>query len=168
MNVVCCPVTLWPATADALTVHAPGAQVIHIDGSDIAQPWATYASYWGKDDLVVIEQDIVIHGDVLPQFGACPEPWCLFPFRHYAQGGGWMRDGIGCNRFRREFMDAVPVEAVEAVPGSCPRCGGREPRCWAHLDGKTREAGEAAGFRIHVHWPSVGHRDTMPGETEHE
>ena len=166
MNVVCCPVTLWPATGFALAWHAPDAHIVPIDAGDITQPWATYASYWGKDDLGVIEQDVIIHEDVLPQFEACPEPWCLFPARHYAAGGGWMTTGIMCNRFRKEFMQAVPVEAVEAVAGSCNRCGGREPKCWAHLDGKTREAGEAAGFKIHVHWPSVGHRESLPGEPE--
>jgi len=164
--VLCCPVKLWPLTKASLAIHAPDTLVIPIDAEDITQPWTTYASYWGSDDLVVIEQDVVIHADVLPQFEACPEMWCLFPARHYATGGGWMLNGIMCNRFRREFMAAVPVEAVEAVPGSCPRCKGQNPKCWAHLDGKVREAGEAAGFKIHVHWPSVGHRDSLPGEME--
>ena len=113
---------------------------------------------------MVIEQDVIIHADVLPQFEACPEPWCLFPARHYATPGGWMTTGIMCNRFRREFMEAVPVEAVEAIYGSCGAVRRREPEVLGHLDGKTREAGEAAGFKIHVHWPSVGHRDSLPGE----
>jgi hypothetical protein len=121
MIVLCCPVKLWPLTRASLAIHAPDALIIPIDAEDITQPWTTYASYWGADDLVVIEQDVIIHEDVLPQFEACPEPWCLFPARHYATGGGWMLNGIMCNRFRREFMAAVPVEAVEAVPGSCPR-----------------------------------------------
>jgi hypothetical protein len=173
--VMCCPVTLWPATRDALAVHAPDALIIPIPAGDISRPWSDYAARWGTDDLVVIEQDVVIHGDVLPQFEACPEPWCLFPARHYATGGGWMKTGILCNRFRREFMEKVTVADVEAVPGSCVRCAdensrparGRRAQCWAHLDGKTREAGEAAGFRVHVHWPSVGHRDeSLPGELE--
>ena len=167
MRVLCCPVEgrLWPATAAALSAYAPGAEIIPIPADDISRPWADYAARWGRDDLVVIEQDVIIHAGVLPSFEACPESWCLFPARHYARGGGFMDTGILCNRFRREFMQAVPVEAVEAIPGSCPRCdGGKDPRCWAHLDGRTRAAGEAAGFRIHVHWPSVGHRDVPPGE----
>ena len=167
MIVLCCPVTLWPGTKESLGMYAPDALIIPIPADDISRPWADYAERWGTDDLVIIEQDVIIHADVLPQFEACPEPWCLFPARHYATGGGWMKTGIMCNRFRREFMQAVPVEAVEAVPGSCPRCKGENQRCWAHLDGKTRAAGEAAGFTIHVHWPSVGHRDSLPGETEH-
>ena len=167
MIVLCCPVEgkLWPATAASLAEHAPDTLIIPIDPGDITQPWTTYASWWGKDDLAVIEQDIVVHAGVIPGFADCPEPWCLYPFRHYARGGGFMDSGIGCNRFRREFMEAVPVEAVEAVPGSCHDCNGVNTKCWRHLDGKVREAGEAAGFKIHVHWPSVGHRDEgLPGE----
>ena len=169
MQVLCCPVEgrLWPATAASFAEHAPGAGIIPIPADDISRPWADYAARWGQDDLVVVEQDVILHEDVIPQFEACPEPWCLFPARHHAQGGGWMTTGIMCNRFRREFMQAVPVAAVEAVPGSCSRCRGVNPRCWAHLDGRTRAAGEAAGFRLHVHWPSVGHRDEgVPGEPE--
>jgi hypothetical protein len=162
--VLCCPVTLWPATAASLAEHAPGAIIAPVPAGDIGAAWRTYASYWGKDDLAVIEQDVIIHGGVLPQFAACPEPWCLFPVRHYSEGGGFGTTGIACNRFRREFMQAVPVSAVEARYGSCSRCDGADPHCWAHMDGRVREAGEAAGFRIHVHWPSAGHREFPPGE----
>ena len=170
MIVLCCPVEgrLWPATAASLAEHAPDALIIPIPADDISRPWADYAERWGKvDSLAVIEQDVEIHADVLPGFDRCPEPWCLYPARNYATGGGWMKTGIMCNRFRREFMDAVPVEAVEAIYGCCHRCRGENPKCYAHLDGKTREAGEAAGFQIHIHWPSVGHRDEgKPGEYE--
>jgi hypothetical protein len=164
--VMCCPVKLWPATEESLAKYAPAAEIIPIPADDIERPWRDYAARWGTDDLVVIEQDVILHADVLPQFEACPEPWCLFPARHYAVGpDGFMETGILCNRFRVEFMRAVPVEAVEAIYGSCGRCRGVNPKCWAHLDGRTREAGEAAGFKIHVHWPSVGHRDEgVPGE----
>lgn len=166
-TVLCCPVAghLWPATAASLAAHASAALIVPIPAADIERPWRDYAEHWGgEDDLVVIEQDVIIHAGVLPQFESCPEPWCLFPGRHQARGGAFMDTGIMCNRFRREFMQAVPVEAVEAVYGSCPRCLGVNPKCWAHLDGRTREAGEAAGFKLHVHWPSVGHRDWLPGE----
>jgi len=168
---MCCPVTLWPATEKSLAEYAPGALIVPIPAEDISRPWTDYAERWGRDDLLIVEQDIILHADVIPQLEACPEPWCLFPFPHHSRGGGLMTTGIGCNRFRREFMEKVTVAAVEAACGSCPRCAdgnsrpvrGKRSQCWAHLDGKTREAGEAAGFRIHVHWPPVGHRDWPAG-----
>jgi hypothetical protein len=139
MIVLCCPANLWPATAESLRRIAPETRIIPISAGDIEQPWTTYARFWGgPDDLLIIEQDIVIHDAVIPSLEACLEPWCLFPARHYAQGGGWMLDGFMCNRFRREFMAAVPVEAIEAIPASCPRCKGTNGKCWAHLDGRPR------------------------------
>ena len=169
MIVLCCPVQgrLWPATAASLAAYAPGAEIIPIPAADISRPWADISARWGTGDLLYIEQDIILHADVLPQFEACPEPWCLFPHPHHSHPDGELHaTGMGCNRFREEFMRAVSVEAVEAVYGSCSRCGGVNPKCWAHLDGRINEAGEAAGFRLHVHWPPVGHRDVTPGEPE--
>lgn len=165
--VLCCPVEgkLWPATAASLAAYAPSAEIIPIPADDITRPWADYAARWGKDDLVVVEQDVVIHEDVLPGFDRCPEPWCLYPGRHYARGGDFMDSGILCNRFRKSFMERVSVSDVEAIPGSCGDCKGVNRKCFRHLDGRTREAGEAAGYRLHIHWPSVGHRtEGKPGE----
>ena len=160
MIVLCVPMKLWDSTRVALRLHAPGAIIKKLRTDDIEEPWNTYSEYWrsAEDDLLIVEQDIVIHEDVIPQFEACPEPWCLFPFPHYSQPDGeLMTTGIGCNRFRREFLEQVTVEDVEAQGGNCIRCEGN-PKCWAHLDGRTREAGEAKGFKIHVHYPPVGHR----------
>ena len=127
--------------------------------------WEAYKSLWGQDDLMVIEQDIILHEDVIPQFENCPEPWCLFPFR-YTPGEDFLAEGTGCNRYRLRFQQEVLPEAAEAVDGCCPRCEGKNPGCWAHIDGRLLEAGRKAGFEIHVHWPSAGHRTTLPGEYE--
>lgn len=161
MNIICCPVRLYRATEVALRLHAPQARIKFIDADNIEEPWTTYRQYWEKaeDDLLIIEQDIVIHEDVIPSFEECPEPWCLFPFPHYSRDGALMDSGIGCNRFRREFMEKVTAEDVESQYASCNRCGGSNPRCWAHLDGRTNDAGHAKGFGIHVHYPPVGHRE---------
>ena len=88
MIILCCPVNLYPGTQESLRVYAPEARICRIPADDISYPWEIYKSCWGKDDLVIIEQDIILHEDVIPQFLECPEPWCLFPFRH-AMGGAW-------------------------------------------------------------------------------
>ena len=163
-TVLCCPVTLWDATRESLRKYAPDAVIVPVPVGDISRAWQEHVIRWGQDDLLVIDQDVILHEDVIPQFEACPEPWCLFPYRHDAQGGDFMDTGVGCNRFRREFQEKVPTAAIEAIPGCCSRCQGVNRKCFAHIDGRTREAGEAAGFRLHVHWPSVGHRDVAGGE----
>lgn len=165
MRILCCPVEgkLWDITRESLAEHAPLTEIIPVKASDISRTWELYTARWGHDDLMIIEQDIILHNGVIPQFEACPEPWCLFPFR-YAPDTGFLDTGTGCDRFRREFQQAVSVERIEAVGGCCNKCLGENPKCWAHIDGRIREAGEAAGFSIHVHWPSVGHRSVLPGE----
>jgi hypothetical protein len=160
--IACFPTAIWDVTRNSISEHAPQTRIIPVTG--LTGAWDAYKSFWGEDDLMVIEQDIILHEDVIPQFEGCPEPWCLFPFR-YMPGMDFLDTGTGCNRYRKEFMQEVPPDAVEAIFGSCPRCnGGENPGCWAHIDGRLHEAGEKAGFRIHVHWPSVGHRTIMPGE----
>ena len=161
MITLCVPMNLWHTTRIALRSHAPDAIIKKIRTDTIEEPWSTYRQYWGTDDLMIVEQDIVIHEDVIPQFESCPEPWCLFPFPHYAEGGGLMMSGVGCNRFRREFMEAVTVEDIESQYASCILCEGNNPRCWKHIDGRINDAGHARGFEIHVHYPPVGHRIDM-------
>jgi hypothetical protein len=158
--ILCCPVTLWDTTRESLRKHAPATEIIPIPAADISYPWRILAERWAEDDLMYVEQDIIIHSEVVRQFEECPELYCLFPHPHYSHHDGELHDtGFGCNRLRKEFMKQVSVQDVEAVYGSCHRCGGGEdPRCWAHLDGRVREAGEAKGIRIHVHYPPVGHR----------
>lgn len=161
MIIACFPTRIWDATRDSISTYAPQAQIIPVAQGDVSGAWENYKSLWGEDDLMVIEQDIILHGDVIPQFEACPEIWCLFPFRYTED---WLAEGTGCNRYRREFQEKIPPSAVETVYGSCWRCEGINPACWAHIDGRLLEAGRKAGFQPHVHWPSVGHRETPPGE----
>lgn len=154
---------LLDATRDSLTEYAPDTQIMPVAEGDVFGCWELYKSFWGNDDdLMVVEHDIILHEDVIPQFEACPQPWCLFPFR-YRPDTDFLRSSTGCARYRREFREKVTPEMIEAVPGSCNRCDGRTG-CWAHMDGRIHHAGEEAGFTIHVHWPSVGHKTVMPGE----
>lgn len=161
MIIACFPTRIWDVTRDSLARYAPDAQIISVTG--LTGAWDAYKSLWGQDDLMIVEQDIILHESTIPQFLECPEPWCLFPFR-YMDSLTFLDTGTGCNRYRTEFMEEVSPADIEAIPGSCNRCEGGNPGCWAHIDGRIREAGEKKGFRIHVHWPAAGHRQFPPGE----
>jgi hypothetical protein len=164
MVVLCCPVVYHREARDSLFRYAPDAVVIPLTTADFRGWWREIKVYYGVEDLITVEHDNILHAGVLPQFGACPELWCLFPYRHPGCGDGWMDSGVGCTRFRKEIVEFMPVSLVEAQGGSCSRCEGVDPSCWIHVDGRFNDAGRVAGLRPHVHWPSVGHRDVPGGE----
>src|SRR5580698_1326044 len=163
MITLCVPANLWPSCRRALARYAPDAVVIPCAVEDNNAWWREISARWtGVEGLLLIEQDIRIHADVIPQLEACPEPWCVFPFprpeAHYL-----LQDrGIACTRFSAEFQRLVTVAEIEAVPGSCWECRGVDRKCWRHVDGRIKAAAEAAGFaEPHLHWPPVIHRDVM-------
>lgn len=74
----------------------------------------------------------------------------------FVTDGMLMENGVGCVRWRREFMEAVTLPLIYSQGGSCNRCHGN-PRCWAHVDGRVWDAATSLGYRMHVHG-IVGHR----------
>lgn len=162
------PENRWSRAQDAFARHAPRGRTAVICQGDLAGYNDAVAERWGRgDDLLVVEQDIILHSRVLPQLAACAEDWCVFPYRHPDNGNGFLLAALGCTRFSARFQEAVAIEAIAAVYGYCNTCKG-QLGCWAHLEGRISDAGLAAGFTRHVHWPSVGHRDIPPGEYPEE
>lgn len=172
MKILYSTVNAWPASLRAIERHAKEYEVVQIDSGDWRGYWRAIADRWGQDDLLLVEQDIVLHAEVIPGLEDCPDPWCLYPYRHPSRPGGWMDFALGCTRFRKEFQQSVTIRDVAEANGrnfivkDCPACEG-QPRtyeCWRHLDAQFRDAGLWAGFRMHVHSPSVGHREVSSGE----
>jgi hypothetical protein len=115
MKVVCCYARLYPETARALRLHVPPRWLTLIDtsGSDYAY-WDALKTQWtGEDDLVIIEQDIEIHGDVLASFATCREHWCSFCyFLRVGETTCPLGESLGCTRFSAELQKAVPPELI--------------------------------------------------------
>lgn len=151
---LCCYVTLHPETARRLARYAPGTRFADVSG-DLTAYWEQLSACWGDaEDLVNIDHDIGIHAAVLPEFAACPQLWCVFPYPHVT---GLLDSGLGCARFRREAMAQVAPEDILAGYGSCADCRGEIPGCWMHLEGKIAAALEARNVGRHVHMPPVDH-----------
>lgn len=163
MRVLYTQVSDWPAARAALAEHAPQAETVRIYPPNWWEYWDAVEQEWGYEDLMLVEQDVILHARAVPELEACPEPWCLFPYYHPG-AAGLLAEGLGCTRFSRAFQGAVPLEAVAAIEGNCPRCDGAPDKykCWAHLDGRIAQAAALAGFTPHVHYPAVGHRDVPP------
>ncbi len=158
----------WPAAQEAFARHAPRGETVVISPFALGAYHEAVAERWGAgSDLLVVEQDVTLHEQVLPQLEACGEDWCVFPYRHPDNGNSFLTAALGCTRFSRRFQAAVPIEAVGSVYGYCNLCKG-QPGCWVHLEGRISDAGLAADFTRHIHWPSAGHRDVPPGEFPEE
>jgi hypothetical protein len=157
VKILACPVAYWPKAQESWKTYLPGIEVIYIDKENLRSYWNEIAERWGRSDLLLIEQDIVVHRSVLPQFMCCNESWCLFPFN----GQNW---GLGCTRFRKEFQQKVTIDVLRQQVDYCDYCKGEDATCWWHIDGKVLRAGEALGFKRHEHYPQVGHRDFAGGE----
>ena len=144
----------WPEARRLLAEHAPGAESVWTGAGEYAY-WRETAARWGVDDLVTIEHDNGIHADVIPQFEACPEPWCSFA---YKIGTYLCTTGGGCRKLSLDLQRQVAIRdflyPVRDI-GECPECAAL---CWRHMDTRITETLRRAGFsEPHVHEPPVRH-----------
>lgn len=170
-RVLCAGPAIWPETRASLSRFAPQAEIVAFDQHDWRAYWRAVFRGWGEDALLIVEQDNILHEFVLPQLEACPQEWCVFPYRHEASGGdGFARTCLGTTRFSRAFQQKVTAEEVASEGGNCNRCYGQPDKhmCWLHVEGRISDAATRLGFARHLHWPSVGHRDAAPGEFPEE
>jgi hypothetical protein len=118
--------------------------------------WRLLCEVWERgEDVIIIEHDIQARPDVFAGFTACPNPWCLHPYSNHdrSDSEAW-KNALGCTRFRRELISAVP-DAVSSI---------QDPhRDWHNLcDGIGWNLREAA-YTHHWHWASVWHHRMQLG-----
>ena len=112
--------TEWPRARELLARHAPDAELVYTGPDDFGY-WRELKARWtGESDLVMVEQDIGIHADVLPGFASCDEPWCAFPHYMRPEHPPIAMD-LGCTRFSAQLQRLVPLEAVAAAHMN-PQC----------------------------------------------
>lgn len=140
---------LDPRTVRLLEAHAPGYTPVLVDGP--TSYWSVLAEAWtAPEDLTVIEHDIGIHGQVIPQFQECRQGWCGNPYNI----GGTMLVCLGCTRFTDELKTANPdlLEVVGEVGGD-----GLPVRDWRRLDVRLADELHRRGYQVHTHRPTVDH-----------
>jgi len=143
---------LRPEVRAALDRHADGCDVIYHDCSASNEAYHEFLDeHWQIGlDLVVIEHDIVIDERVIPEFQACPKPWCGFGYEVGVGYGVY----LGCTRFRRQLLDAVP-DAFDLVQQE--RQSGVPPKAWYRLDVRLDAVLREHDFEPHLHMPPVRH-----------
>lgn len=77
--------------------------ILHdVSGSD-EDYWELLAGLWELgESFVVVEQDIVVRADTLDSFDDCPNGWCAAGYPYL---GSQNYAGLGCTRFRAEFIE---------------------------------------------------------------
>lgn len=147
--------TGWPQALAALPAETRSVWT----GPGTDGYWAAFAARWGTGhDLVTIEQDVLIHDQVIPGFAACGEPWCEFPWQvtPVMLSDSW----LGATRFTAALQAAVPAsELCRPNPAAlCARCAEAGVPCHRHLDVIFPALREHLGQGgPHRHLPPVQH-----------
>ena len=110
----------------------------------VARTWAEGHGF------TIVEQDIAPYPGALGAMWACPEPWCVTPYRCNGQYEGY----LGCVRFSDALVQSQP-DAIEAIDRL--KYDGTPRRYWGRLDTRLQQVLESRGYAKHRHWPSVTH-----------
>jgi hypothetical protein len=158
---------LHPRTGAALERYRDTTYV-QLDPDDDRHYWAVLAEWWDRGEaFVIVEHDIEIHGGVLGEFEACPEPWCTFPYARLLCGphSSWsveawgpgiplLDKSLGCTRFSAELVRAEWDLLDRLGEWSI---GGSPPGHWKRLDDGSAVLLHERGYQVHVHHPEVTH-----------
>ena len=138
---IVCPYTyLHPLCEESLA----GYEVEYVEMFRLDDYFNLLSRLWAEGQtFLVVEHDIEIHPDVVPQMEKCPAPWCAFP---YNGGLGQVWDkALGCTKFHESLLRELP-SFLDEVQG----------HDWRRLDVQIAELLEGRVSR-HAHWPIVKH-----------
>lgn len=150
MRVVVPYTSIHPLAKAALVRHAPDAVAYDMASAHDAYYRLLTGLWGGGKSFLVVEHDVEIHADVIPQLEACGEGWCLFPYS--APNGGLFSQSLGCTRFGSQLLRAEPEFMVELPV-----------RDWRRLDCEMYPRLTARGHAPHVHFPPCRHHHVRDG-----
>ena len=148
-------VDLHPLAREGLLRHFPDAELVRLSRAPDAYYSFLSAEWASGVGFVVVEQDIEIHADVVPQLEACSEPYCVFPYSGPigdGQGDPLLYNSLGCTRFSSALLAELPSLMAELPV-----------RDWRRLDAHIWPALQGAGVTPHFHWPVVKHHHVFEG-----
>lgn len=147
---------LHPLALKALQEYAPDGDLVDLGHGD-HRYWQFLCQMWAAGEtFLIVEQDVEIHGDVIPQMEQCPEPWCLFPYPGPRPSRGWSQNhadtplghllyrSLGCTKFSASLMARYPG-FMSGLPN----------HDWRRLDAEIHPRLEAKKVTPHLHWPHV-------------
>jgi hypothetical protein len=148
-------VTISPETRKALDASGYPWEGVDVSSSLTAY-WEALSDLWGYGEtFCVVEHDIVVGPSTLSTFESCLEPWCGSPYP-YLSG---MYAGLGCTRFRAEFIVDLPNAIEKAGEINYPNHGQRH---WCTTDDALKSVLSGYGKTMCLH-EKVDHvGDQMP------
>ena len=128
----------------------PNAEWINVAELPIAY-WSALCDFWGPWNLTVIEHDVQARPDIFTEFEECTEPWCYNRYDNHteANADAWHWGILGCTRFRKELIEAVPNAMTDIEP---------RHRDWHYTSTALGQNLRAAGFEPHIHGIVNHHR----------
>lgn len=141
---------LHPLCEQALAEFAPDAEMIYLGTRPDAYHDLLGELWAAGQPFLLVEHDVEIHGSVVSELEACPEPWCAFAYG-IGYPPGPIDSSLGCTRFSTEIIEAVP-DLISMLP----------VRDWRRQDCEIAPRLKTAGFEPHVHEPQVLHHHAYP------
>ena len=143
----------------ALAQYAPGYLPVDVSAHDEAY-FDLLSDLWrAGEDFAIVEHDVVIHDQVIPQFEQCGQPWCLNAYPRHDLPEFLLMGNLGCTRFTEELLLGEPDVLEEAIG----IVTGMPPKHWVHIDDRIRfvlrQRRLVNGHLMvpHVHEPPVRH-----------
>ena len=145
--------TLYPETKAALDLDGIAAEYVYVGQGPEAYHDLLERTWAKGQGFVNVEQDIVVYPGAIAALIACPEPWCGAAYSISTGWGSW----LGCVRFSDDLVAGNPgvFTAISNLPFD-----GTPRRYWGRLDTRLKRVLEDQyRLTMHIHWPSVGHRN---------
>ena len=126
------------------------AEWIDVSESPLAY-WSALCDYWQPWNLTVIEHDVQARPDIFTEFEECTELWCYCRYDNHTpeNAEAWHFGILGCTRFRKELIEAVPKAMTDIEP---------RHRDWHYTSTALGQNLRDAGFEPHVHSVVNHHR----------
>lgn len=143
---VVCPYhpQVHPRTERALRAFAPHARLFALSHHPHSY-YQFFCERWQEGEgFPLVEHDIELHADVLPQLEACESPWCIFPYQ--GPPNTIFARSLGCTRFSTELIRTRGSLAVEL-----------ECRDWRRMDTAINYNLQQLGYQPCIHEPIVKH-----------
>ena len=150
MTVLYCYTKIHERALEALASDEFEIALTNTSGDEFTY-WRALSRWWGFDDLIIIEHDIVVNPDTIESLYVCNEDWCVYTYPIW--DNGWHTDitaALGCTKFS--------VNLQEQFPSLEP------PVPWHHIEWITKPFWDA-GVRPHVHG-TVQHLHDYAGDIQ--